>query len=127
VKGIKVELYSGDHDLGGLRFRTEQDSRPHLKSLGLSRRRIIPLHDGLHPQHLLNGGSNQATAQIHGQRLGLERRHGAEAVDDHAGNAVALAPEDATDERIDPETIAESLSPLEAAAEKIGIEILSAV
>ena len=126
MNGVEVEAHPGHGDLAGLGLGSEQDSGADFQALRLPARRVIPLNDGLHTEHGANGFGDHPLAEIHPEGLGLESGNTTETIDDDPRQTVALAPEDAANQRVDPEGVAVGLSPLETTPEEILVKILPA-
>ena len=76
------------------------------------------------PPAVLQRLDDQALSQVHPQRQRLQDRVIAVAIDDHARQSIALAPDDAAKSRIDPAPLPILHGLRDPALEKIEIEVL---
>ncbi len=98
-----------------------------VEAFGLAHAALVALDDAAGGKDLHQGLDDQLLALRHRQGQGLQHQVVAVAVDDDAGQAVGLAPDQAAELRIDPGLDAAFQRALDAADEEVEVEVLAAV
>ena len=96
-----------------------------FEALGFADRRVVALDDGAWREQFLQRFREQRLPLVHGQRERLHHEMIAVAIDDHAGQPVALAPDEPAETRVHLAPCAVIDGLLEPALEKVEVEILA--
>ena len=113
-------------DVGRGRLAAD-DAFDEFHAFGLTHGAFVALDDAAWLQEVVEGLDDEVFAQIHREGERLEHEEVAVAVDDDAGEAVGLAPDEAAEVQIDVGGFAHLDGALDAAREEVEIEILAAV
>ena len=122
---VDTEIHAAEGDFEGCRCLATEDSDVRFQALGLADGSVIAFDKADRLENFFDRVGDEFFALVHGEGQRLQDRAVAIAVENKAGQSVAFAPDLAAGTRVESELVAVFRGHGDAAAEEVGIEVLT--